>query len=206
MKTKMKLELNKMNIPQLLGFSDHVVSEMTGNSYFPNPTPALRKISDAITSLQDAYNHAQGGGPQQTANARQCRLSLETLLIALGHYVEDTANNPDNATADTHSVILSAGMKVKRVTPRQRQSFKVLLGGLPGTVIVIAESVKRGAHEWQYSSDVSNPGLWVNRLPTIQSKTIIDGLESGRRYYFRHRIVLPAGVTTWNEPKSIMVS
>jgi hypothetical protein len=206
MKTKLKLGMNGMRVTELMGFATHAVSKMTGNSFFPTPNPPLVKVTNATAALQNAFNLAQGAGPVQTATMNQNRALLETLLIALGHYVEDIANDPVNSSTGADAIILSAGMDLKSFSPHQKQTFSVSVGGIPGTVDLTGESVKRGSHEWQYSLDPANASGWVNAIPTVQAATTISGLEIGKRYYFRHRIVAIDGPTDWNEPESIIVS
>jgi hypothetical protein len=206
MKTKLKLGLDKMSVPQLLGYSTHAVSKMTGNSFFVTPSPALVKVTNATSALQNAFNLAQGAGPAQTAVMHQSRTLLETLLTALGHYVEDVANDPLNSSTGAEAIILSAGMELKAVHPRQKQTFGVDAGDLPGTVVLIAESIKRGAHQWQFTLDLSDPKAWTDAASTVQATTTLTGLEIGKRYSFRHRGVLPDGHDPWSDPESIIVT
>ena len=203
MKTKVKLGMNKMSVPELMSFSIHVVSKMNGNTHFPVPQPALDKITNAITALQNAFDLAQGAGPQQTATMHQHKMLLETMLTALGNYVESVANDVANAETGAETIILSSGMNVKQFTPHQKQTFRVKAGNLPGTILLFAESVKRGSHEWQYNNPPADG--WTDAEPTVQASTMIMGLESGKRYSFRHRTVLPGGTTAWGDPESILV-
>jgi len=206
MKTKVKLGMGGMRVAELIGFSTHAVTKMTGNTFFPTPSPALVTVTNATTALQNAFNAASGAGPVQTATMNQKRILLETLLTALGHYVEDIANDPVNSTTGADAIILSAGMDLKSTSPRQNQTFSVSAGGIPGTVDLTGESIQRGSHEWQYSVDTTNVNGWVNAIPTVQANTTITGLEIAKRYYFRHRIIAITGPTDWTEPESIIVS
>jgi len=205
MKTKVSLGLSRKSVLELVGFAKHVVSNITGNAFFPSPTPALIRVSDAADALQTAYDHAQGAGPAQTAVMNQARLALETLLTALGHYVEDVANDPVNVNTGTDAIILSAGMDVKNTFSRQKQVFTIRRDELPGSVILLAGSVRRGSHEWQYTLDSTNPGAWTSVTSTTEAAVTIPGLESGKRYWFRHRSILPGGPTAYDGPIDIIV-
>ncbi len=195
-----------MSVPELLGYSTHVVTKMTGNPHFSIPSPALVKITNATTLLQKAYDLAQGAGPAQTATMRQERRKLETLLTAMGHYVEDVANDTANANVGEAPIILSSGMETKAFTLRPRQTFSIVRGEMPGTIQVLAESVPRGSHEWQYTTDIAESTGWIDGEPTVQAHTTFTGLESGKRYFFRHRTVLPRGPSPWSDPQGVIVT
>lgn len=205
MKTKVKLGLAKMSVPQLTGYANHVVSEVKDNLYFPAPSPDLSRIKTAITKLEDAYKDALGAGPPQTAVMNQCREALELLLSALGNYVEGVANDPVNVEAGANTVILSAGMDVKSISRHQKRTFSVSYGNIPGTMELSAASVTRGSHEWRYTTDVTSVSGWINVDATVQASTIIEGLEIGKKHYFSHRAITPDGPTDWDDPESLTV-
>ena len=194
-----------MSVTELIGFAVHVVTKMTANIFFPIPSPSLASVTASATALNTAYDQATGGGPAQTSVMRQKREALETLLIAEAHTVEDIANAPANAATGAEAIILSAGMSVKSFQPRQKRVFAVQLGDMPGTVMLEAEHLVRGSHEWQYSLDVSNLTAWVDVDPSIRATTTIGGLVSLKHYFFRHRSILKDGPTPWEYPIEITV-
>lgn len=204
-RVKVSLGLDRMSVLELISFGFHVVSEMTGNSFFTSPHPALLTIASATTNLQTAEEDAQGGGPAETAVMRQMRELLEGYLIELGHYVEDVANDPNNILTGAETIILSAGMQVKELSPRQKQNFSAKAGELPGTADLTAEGVERGSHEWGYTLDVNDPNSWVDAGTTIKASITISGLESAKRYWFRHRAVLSSGPIAWDGPDGLVV-
>lgn len=206
MKTKVKQGIAGMSVPELTGYTTHVVSKMENNSFFPSPSPALDKVTEAKNALQDSYNLALDGSHQQKATMDKCVELLEFYLSSLGFYVESIANDPVNAgTTSPDTIILSAGMGVRDFSLRQKQGFGVKHGNVSGSVDLTGPSVDRGSHEWQYSADPSNPNNWVDAESTVRASTTIGGLEIGKRYYFRHRLVTPDGLTEWDEPESIVV-
>ena len=178
---------------------------MTGNAFFPTPNPTLVKITLAATALQTAFDNAQGGGPAQTAVLHQKREAMETLLITEGHTVEDIANDPVNSVTGPDAIILSAGMDVKHFTPRQKKVFTAESGKLPGSVILTAEHVRIGTHEWQYSPDAFDSKAWKEVDPTSKATVTIQGLESAKRYFFRHRSVSKDGPSAWDGPIEFIV-
>jgi len=203
MKTKVNLMITKMTTEQLIAFALNIVSKMTGNSNFATPNPALPAITTAATALQTAYDNAQGGGPAQTSVMHQKRTALELLLSTLGHYVEDRANDPANA-AGPEAIVLSSGLSIKHVSPRQKQVFSANHGKIQGSVILVAATITRGNHEWQYTNDINNPA-WVAVTPTIKASVTITGLERFKTYYFRHRVLLADGYSEWEHAVELTV-
>jgi len=205
MKTKVKLGLKDLNVPELITYSSHVVTKMTGNVFFPTPMPTLAKVTTATTNLSNAYNSALGAGPAQTAVVNQTRELLELLLTSLGAYVEGIANDPANAIPGAEAIILSSGFEVKQVTPRQKQVFSVEHGNLSGSIDLLAAGIERGIHDWQYHEDGIQPIVWINAPSTNKATTTISNLVVGKRYFVRHRTVVSEGTTDWEEPLSIVV-
>lgn len=194
-----------MSVSELIAFALHVVTKMTGNAFFPTPSPSLGSLYNAGIALQNASDQAQGGGTQQTAVMHQKRELLEGVLTSEGHYVEDTANDPANAATGAEAIILSAGMIVKQFNPPQKRVFTVERGALPGTAVLLAERAERGFHEWEYSLDASNPSSWISVDSTLKATVTISGLDNLKRYFFRHRLVLKEGPAVWDGPIDLMV-
>lgn len=177
---------------------------MTGNGYFTSPHPALSAVSAAASDLLAAYEAAQGGGPAQTAAMQLKREVLEGRLTELGHYVEDVTNNAVNSSIAPEVIILSAGLQMKLVTARQKRTFAVRVDR-KGEVMLTAQRVMRGTHEWQYTLTPDNPESWVKLDPSSKASVTIKGLDSGKKYFFRHRADLKSGPTEWDGPESTIV-
>jgi hypothetical protein len=204
MRLKTNLMLHSMSAPQLIAFAQHIVTKMTGNSFFATPSPLLTAVTTATNALQVAYDNAQGGGPLQTSLMHQKREALEILVTAEGHYVEDRANDPANAATGPEAIILGAGMNIKGVSLKQKRVFSATAGNTPGSAVLVAAHVNRGAHDWQYTLDPNQANSWIQVEQTIQATVTISGLESFKRYYFRHRLILKDGATAWENPVELL--
>ena len=202
-RVKVSLELAVMSVDGLVTFSNHTVEEIGLSGYFTTPHPALSVVLSAVSELQTAEAQAQGGGTAKTEIVRVKREIVENLLTELGHYVEDIANLPGNETI-AELIILSAGMKVKRFTPRQKKGFSIKPSGV-GAVKLTAEKVIRGSHEWQYTATPGSAASWIDAGLGTKASITISGLTSGVRYYFRHRRVLKTGPTEWDGPENTIV-
>ncbi|MBI4944827.1 MAG: hypothetical protein HY840_00340 [Bacteroidetes bacterium] len=46
---------------------------------------------------------------------------------------------------------------------------------------------------------------WISALSTTEATTTISGLESGKRYWFRHRSILPGSPAPYDGPIDLIV-
>jgi len=193
------LDLPK-RINVLITFADGVVKAMTGNVYFPSPSPALATVAAAITDLQNAETAAlaRSKGAAATRNAK--RAVLVSLLQQLRMYVQSIVDpNAENGPA----IIQSAGMAVKKTATRPPRVFAALAGAVSGTVKVVAPSAgARSSYDWQYSTDGKT---WIDLTSTIQAKTNLTGQTPGTVLEFRYRPVTKAGAADWSAPVSYTV-
>ena len=134
-------------INTLITYADNVVTRMTGNAYFPSPSPALAAVSAAITDLQHAETAtlARTKGAAATRNAK--RAILVSLLQGLRQYVQSIVDgNEENAPA----MIQSSGLAVKKAPNRKPRVFAALAGANSGTVLQFRYrwATKTGASDW----------------------------------------------------------
>jgi hypothetical protein len=182
-------------------FASSIVTALTGNAYFPNPTPPLATLEGDIT----AFNTAEAAVLSRTKGAAEARdVKLATLRTDLDHtlaYVQGIADaNPSEAEA----IIQSAGMSVRTVTLHPKAQLSVKQGSVSGSVKLMAKAVAhRASYEWQFSIDQKT---WTNAPSTLQAKTDIAGLTAGTAYFFRFRGVTMAGEGNWSQVLSLLVT
>jgi len=201
---KVKLELFRKSVSELLTFGSSVVSHINTNSFFVTPHPDLADITTALTELQTASDNANGGGLEEHSIMNDKRQIVEDLLTECGHYVEDIANDATNVDQET-TVIDSAGMRVKGFTPRQKRVFSGIAGKLSGEVNLFATGVRRGFHEWSYNPTPDNPNGWVELTSTTKGVKLVTGLTRLTDYAFRHRAILITGPEPWEDPITVSV-
>src|SRR5579859_3344581 len=170
------------------GFAQAILAAMTGNAYFPSPSPSLSTLQGDL----DAFNASEATALTRAKGAAEARnAKLQVLHDDLRHlmdYVQGTANaNPANADA----IIQSAGMAVRKVTLHTKGPLTVKQGPVSGSVKLVAKAAgHRACYEWQYSTDQKT---WTEVPPTLKAKTDIVGLTSATAYFFRFRGITPAG-------------
>jgi hypothetical protein len=184
----------------LITYADNVVGRMTGNAYFPSPSPALAAVSAAITDLQNAETAAlaRTKGAAATRNAK--RALLVSMLQQWRQYVQSVVDgNEENAPA----MIQSAGMAVKKTATRKPRVFAALAGATSGTVKVVSPSAgHRVSYAWQYSTDGKT---WIDLAMTLQARATLSGQTPGTVLQFRYRWATKTGETDWSAPVTYTV-
>ena len=182
-----------------------IIEAMTDNAWFPTPSPGLPAVKTATDNLKTAQVLARQRSPGSAKDRDVKKKTLLTLVSALMYYIQGICDaNPASAVTIAESALFY-GKKVGGNKPRgfnvtsKIASICELTGSIKG---------KRCYHDWQMSLDGKDITSWyVRALPsTLQAKTTVDGLTSGVRVYFRHRIVTKDGPGAWDQVINIIVS
>jgi hypothetical protein len=189
------------HVPDLSKGGHAIVLAMTNSSWLANPSPPLNKVTDALNLLDDLEVKTKGKG-FGTAKARNAQkrvvIGLLQQLQAFTQVIADA--NP----ADAETIIQSAGMSVKKVTKRQKNTIAARQGDLSGLVILIAMVAARTAgYVWQWSTDQKD---WTTLPQVFKSRSSVAGLTPGVTYYFRYRTSSPKGETDWSQIVALLVT
>jgi len=162
----------------------HIVDMMTGNAYFPNPSPALADVKIANDNFNVAVDKVENGSRVDTANKNDLREVLVALLRKLALYVEVISDGDE-------TIILSSGFDVSKqpsvVGPLDKPiKISVTMGKNPGTVIFSCEVIKNAHfYEFEYlEAPKSETSVWI-KVTSTKHKVTIEGLTSGKQYIFR---------------------
>ncbi len=177
--------MSKMTFLQLVDFSKHVVTSMTGNAYFTTPLPTLASMNASIASLEAAILAAKPSTPTATADKHDKKKLLYEAMTQLAAYVVATANlTPSNAV----TIITSAGLLVKAAPKPRPAGFRLKVMAVPGEVSLFTTAVKSGSYKWQYTTTPLVDASWQT-LENNVAKILITGLTSSTRYYFRVAVI-----------------
>jgi hypothetical protein len=186
----------------LTAYAQGIVTAMTYNQEFPNPTPPLTTVTTAINDFQVAETAAlsRTKGAAATRNAK--RTALVQLLEQLKTYVQTVADaNLDKGAA----VVQGAGMAIRKTAVHVPRVFAVKEGAVSGSVKVhAAAAARRASYDWEYSVDGGK--TWVSTPSSLQAKTTVSGLAVGTTVQFRYRPVTKTGPGDWSQPLSILVN
>ncbi|PCJ26145.1 MAG: hypothetical protein COA97_06240 [Flavobacteriales bacterium] len=197
------LKLASLTVLEKIEFARSVVTNMTGNKLFSDPTPALDIITTLADELQVAYAASRDAGKEETRAMHNKEFELKTQLTALGCYVQVIANNDSADGADGGEIILSAGMDFKQTSPRQDQVFTVSNAALSGFIVLTSKSEGRASYVWEYSLDQEN---WAQGSVTTKAESTISGLTRGELYFFRVAAIVNDVQEAWQGPISLTVT
>jgi hypothetical protein len=188
-------------VPALLTYAGGMVKAMTGNPSFANPTPTLAAITQAIADLQAAETTALARTKGAVSVRNEKAVALVALLKQLGRYIQAMAD----AGADSGgSIILSAGVAVRKTPTRAPRVFHAASGVVSGSAKLVAVSAgNRSSYEWQYSVDGGK--TWVPAAVTLKANTTVAGLAPGATVQFRYRPVTKTGEGDWSQVVSFIV-
>ena len=199
---KVKLNLDRLSITDLIQRGTDIKTAMTGNPSFTTPIPSLVNIGTAITTLTTANSTYESGVLTQKANLTNrdnSAVALIALLSQLGGYVE-AASGGDEVK------IQSAGMDVRSAKappsiPSQVSNLSLTVGDNDGELDAQWDSVPNAkTYEIQTSPDPITSGSWVNKPTVTKSKAVLPGLPSGTRVNVRVRAVGSGGIGAWSDP------
>jgi hypothetical protein len=202
---RIKLNLRSLSIPEKTARAQQIVTALTGNPNFTSPHPPLAQVTAAIGELEAASNAAQAA--RQEAKARTAAQNakeeaLDQILTQLVAHVESVAGNDEE-------LIMSAGLDVRaasgpgRSTPTQPISISLTAtaGDHDGEIDLSWDTV-RGARSYtiERSPDPPNESTWAHSGISTRSRTTVEGLNSGTRYWFRVAAITSSGQTAWSNP------
>jgi len=169
--------------PMLL-ISQVILAALTGNSFFPTPTPSLALVQTAIDAYAAALALAVEGGKANVAVKKARRKELMAILVQLGNYVILTANSNEEALA-------SSGYPLPKprtpLPPISKPQIIKLEDGMNSGEQQITIGAVNGARTfvYQYTPDpMPASPVWTGQNSTL-TKVLFSGLEPGKKYWFR---------------------
>ena len=180
-----------------------VISGMTNNSGFPNPSPTPETIETSRAAFLDALAASNSGSHQAVAYKNDKRKELEELLHDLGVYVNQTAKGDE-------ALLLSSGFDLqKKAGPAgplpAPENIRVQVGESAGSVELSCERVKQAVCYAVQYRNLTEPGE-TDIVFATKPKFEIDGLTTGHHYAFRILAIGTNPKRTWsNEVTSFVL-
>ena len=198
---KVKLNLRNLSVPEKIARAQQIVAALTGNTNFPTPHPPLAEVTTAANELEAATNAAQAArleAKRLTAARDVKEDELTQLITQLGAYVESVAGGDE-------ALIMSAGLEMRsdRTTdssaPAAPETLTATTGNHEGEVELSWDAV-RGARSYvvERTTNPQEASSWTQAGVSPRSSLIVEGLESGKRYYFRVAAVTLNGQSPWS--------
>jgi hypothetical protein len=203
----LKLGLTKMNASELLAFSDRVVTEMTSNAHFPNPSPSLADISAKRAELESETIQSISGDRHAILRRNMKSDELKQLLRALSGYITMIAQG-------NGSIIVSSGFEIRRKSnptgPLARPvNLKARRSDHTGRVKLQWTPVKNAINcqiEMTTTDPTEEKTEWATAGITSKSKIIIGNLVPGNYYWFRVKAFGRRHESGYSQPTIIMAA
>ncbi|MDT5062879.1 MAG: hypothetical protein QOH63_3338 [Acidobacteriota bacterium] len=200
--SKIKLNLQRLTIPEKIARSQQIVAAMTGNANFTSPQPALPQVTTAINDLDTAYAATQTARQEaktRTSIQNQKEEALDRVLTQLANYVE-------SVSGDDEAKITSAGMNV-RAEPAAAgdlaapTGLEASVGDRDGEIDLVWDKVNKArSYVIERSADPPTATSWTHAAVATKSQATVGGLTSGTKYWFRVAAVGPNGQSPWSDP------
>jgi hypothetical protein len=202
-KKEVALGLKWLSTPQLISNARLYLQKISGNVYFPAPSPSISEVSTQLNVLETAYTVSLSRAKGAVSEMHVERKSLEILLKGLGIYVETIANkDPDNA----EQIINSSGMPIKRPNTHLPKTFTARLTGTPGEVKLNSKRVNQSScYMYAITTNPASETAWEELTPSTNVKKYINGLIPSTRYYFRMRVSTSGVIGAWSEAIDVLV-
>lgn len=189
---KVALHYDQKTVAQKFQFARSIVTAMTGNVKFPNPSIALNDITTDANNLEAAYLAALTRTKGTASHAKDASIALRLALTKLAAYVEGVAN-ADAATAET--TITLAGMEPRKAGVHKGHVLAVV-SKTKGQVLLTSPATKGVSYKWEIATgDPTVEANWKVLAEVRQSKTVQGGLTSGTLYHFRVWTIGKAGIS-----------
>ena len=198
---RVRLNLRSLSVPAKVAKGRQIVTSMTDNKNFPNPTPPLSELTANLNALEQAFSQVQTARSEvttRTATQVNAEAKLDQLLTQLAGYVESVAGKDD-------TMITSVGMELKAsrstpTLPSVPQALSAAAGDHDGEILLSWKSVPNAkSYLIESSVDPATTTSWEHAGVATSATKTISGLKSGTRVWFRVAAVGAGGQSGWSE-------
>lgn len=205
-KTKALIGFGEMSDDQLLTIATTILAAMTGNAYFPNPTPDLADIQLLLDDYSVKLAAARKrGSPEDTALKDDSADLLIAGLQKLAYHVNSVAEGK-------LAIVLSSGFLTNaQDTPTQTPNIVLNIQlsdtNQSGQMRLDFDSQKRvRLYEYCFRKVSTPEEPWSERFITTSSRNnVIAPLEVGQYYEVRVRAVNGKGAGDWSNTARLLV-
>ena len=198
-----KLGLFEMSVPVKIEFGRTVHKCMVSNPNFTSPVPTMAELKTATDDLEAAFNAAQGAGPLQTALMYEKEEAWDTLMTALGNYV-------DNIARGDEAIILSSGMparKEKSPSAVPNRVENVEIASLRSGELIVTWKPMSEAYAFlgYIKLNIETDEQYRFVIKTTRANATVSGLKSGSKYCIVIEALSPGGVGELSDVASSFV-
>ncbi len=198
---RIRLNLKKLSVNDKIAKGRQIVTAMTNNASFPNPSPPLTEVTTALDELTQASALVQSARSEVTTRAvtqDNAEAKVDQALTKLAAYVESVAGKDD-------TLITSVGMETKALAstptlPSVPQALSANAGQHEGEINLSWKGVPNArSYTIESSLDPATAASWTHTGIATSASKVIANLTSGKRYWFRVAAVSAGGQSGWSE-------
>lgn len=181
-----------------------IVTAMTGNPDYPDPTPTLATVDTALNVFIAALMSAADGGKALTVAKNNARKALVRVVRSLANHVQSACNGD-------YAMLLGSGFPTHKPTrspigylPKPARLLVKLgfhSGELDASVAPVPGAVLYG---WRVTT-ATQPDVMVLTRQTTAANLTLSGLTPGVIYQIEANCIGTAGPSDWTGPVSKMV-
>jgi len=182
-KISMDFSPSKYSDKELAVKVQFIIDQMTGNSHFTTPSPALTVVQDALNLFSASLTKMEDGNKQDTVDKNAKRTALEAFMKQEAAYVQLTS-------AGSELMIASSGFDTNKkkgpVAPLPMVTGIVVTAGVArGSINISWESLANAhAYEIKYTQGpLTENSVWTY-LSVTKHKALIENLTRGGQYVF----------------------
>ena len=167
----------------IIPICEFIIASVTGNAFFPTPTPKLSELQAVLDSYTTALSEAASRDRNKVALKNQLRKQLNAMLNQLGTYV--------NMIADGDvTMIISSGFPLSKL-PQPRyisapQNLTVKQGQNPGTLVskINADAAAKSYIHMITLAPLTEDSVWTS-VTTSRSQYEFSNLQPGKEYFVK---------------------
>jgi hypothetical protein len=195
------LKLPEYEVPLLIVRAKEILQAMTGNHWFPSPSPSLLEVETATDALFESETRTLTRVVDSVTDRNAKRMTLVALLQRLADYVRTIAiANREHAA----EIVESAGMYLKNPGGRKKQTFHTEQTRLNEIEVFCPSAGSGAAYEFQYSLDGGRTWLATEQqIRNVANVTI--KVPSHSMVHLRHRVIVKNVTGDWSQTIWILV-
>ena len=199
---KIKLNLKSLSTPEKIARARQIVTALTDNKDFTAPQPPLAQVTAAVDAVEQLNNDVQAAratARAKTSELNQQETALDRTLTQLAAYVE-------SVSGDDEAKIASAGMQARAQRSASSDlaapsDLSASAGDHDGEIDLQWDKVNNArSYVVEQSPDPPTDATWSNSTVVVKSQATIEGLTSGKKYWFRVASVGANGQSGWSNP------
>lgn len=195
---------DELDMHSLIAWASRLADGLSSNENFPGTPPPLEALHGALQELKVKHEEYRS----QRRQLNDLKLERDPSAERLREALLAGVNYVQQASGGDMKKIMSANLPVEHGldiwpfnNPGQVHELSASGGDGPGEIELMWDPVGGAAgYEIEISHDLGWPEEWAQCGATDKSKTTIDQLISGVRYWFRVRAANEKGIGAWSDP------